>query len=95
MILDCSPGEGWSAELSGEDRSEVIAVLNRMRYWYYYLDPAVIIPGGSGWEQSVWLRTGDRGERYKLWEGHIQIGPLIFRVDTGELMELFEAQRPE
>ena len=95
VILDCSPEEGWSAELTGADREEAVAVLNRMRYRYYYLDPAIIIPSGSGWERSVWLRTGDGGERYKLWENHIQIGWLIFQADTEPLMALFDKHCPD
>ena len=95
IMLDCTPAEGWCAELTGTDREAAVDVLNGMRCWYYYLDPALIIPLGSGWERCFRLQDGDQSERYKLWEDHIRIGWLIFRVNTDPLMDLFDTVRPD
>ena len=95
VVLDARPVAGWTVELTGADREEAVAVLENLRYRYYYPDPAVVIASGAGWEQAICLQAGEHRARYQIGEDSIQVGFLIFRVDDGELAALFERRKPE
>ena len=95
VVLDARPVAGWSVELTGADREEAVAVLENLRYRYYYPDPAAVLASGSGWEQAICLQAGEHRARYQIGEDSIQVGFLIFRVDDRELAALFERHKPE
>jgi len=96
VILDCSPREGWSVELTDENRDAAIAVLNNLHYWCYYPDPSLFLSAGAGWEQAVLLKCNDKtGQRYHFWNNHLKVGPFIFFINTDELFELFETYQPD
>ena len=76
------------------DLEQPAEVLNGLKYWFYILNPDVLIPKG-GWDRGVRVRVEKEGSVNVCTDNYINVGYLIFYGNMKNLTAQFDAHWPE